>query len=236
MKKYIITGFVVAAVLAIAFLFGGKADAPKTYEPPVTADTAETAEPTAAATASVEEKKEEIDSEVSEKNNQTPTPKTEPTPVPNETERTEPAAEEKMQCTISVSCRSILSGNAKISPEKAELIPKDGFILPETTVIFSEGESVFDVTLRVMREHNIHYEFSKTPVYKSAYTEGIGNIYELDCGELSGWMYRVNGVFPGVGCSRCVLKNGDNIEWLYTCDLGRDIGGYFESGGGQRDE
>ena len=67
---------------------------------------------------------------------------------------------------------------------------------------FTEGESVFDVLKRVCRENKIHMEFSETPVYQSAYIEGIGNLYEFDCGEGSGWMYRVNGEFPNYGCSR----------------------------------
>ena len=70
--------------------------------------------------------------------------------------------------------------------------------------------------------------------YNSAYIEGIGNIYEFDCGELSGWLYKVNGNFPSYGCSRYKLKPGDKVEWVYTCDLGNDVGGY--SAGGQKDE
>jgi hypothetical protein len=68
-------------------------------------------------------------------------------------------------------------------------------------------------------------EYVSTPLYKSNYIEGIANIYEMDAGPLSGWMYKVNGVFPSVGCGRYELKVGDVIEWIYTCDLGRDIGG-----------
>ena len=36
-------------------------------------------------------------------------------------------------------------------------------------------------------------------------------------------MYRVNGVFPDVGCGEYQLSDDDRIEWLYTCDLGRDL-------------
>ena len=64
-------------------------------------------------------------------------------------------------------------------------------------------------------------------MYNSAYIEGINNLYEFDCGELSGWMYKVNGWFPNYGCSRYQLKEGDVIEWVYTCDLGVDVGGFL---------
>ena len=43
----------------------------------------------------------------------------------------------------------------------------------------------------------------------------------------SGWMYKVNGWFPNYGCSRYQLKDGDVIEWVYTCDLGKDVGGDY---------
>lgn len=43
-------------------------------------------------------------------------------------------------------------------------------------------------------------------MYNSAYIEGINNLYEFDCGSLSGWMYKVNEWFPNYGCSRYVLK------------------------------
>ena len=68
-------------------------------------------------------------------------------------------------------------------------------------------------------------EFSQSPVYETAYIEGIGNLYEFDAGALSGWMYRVNGWFPNYGCSSYQVQDGDVIEWVYTCDLGADVGG-----------
>ena len=43
-------------------------------------------------------------------------------------------------------------------------------------------------------------------------------------------MYEVNDWFPNYGCSRYEVKNGDVIEWQYTCDLGGDIGGYYSVG------
>jgi len=64
-----------------------------------------------------------------------------------------------------------------------------------------------------------------TPVYQSAYIEGIGNLYEFDGGPTSGWMYSVNGAYPNCGSSAYVLQNGDTVCWRYTCALGADIGG-----------
>ena len=82
-----------------------------------------------------------------------------------------------------------------------------------------------------MKKAGVHMEFADTPMYNSVYIEGIGNLYEFDCGERSGWMYRVNGWFPNYGCSRYQLEPGDTVEWVYTCDLGADVGGAFAAGG-----
>lgn len=105
------------------------------------------------------------------------------------------------------------------------VLPQNGVLLAKTTVSFTEGESVFDVLQRTCRANGIPMEFTMTPVYQSAYIEGIGNLYEFDCGAASGWMYAVNGVYPNYGCSKYPLKPGDVITWRYTCDLGADIGG-----------
>lgn len=135
-------------------------------------------------------------------------------------------------CTISISCASILNHLALCDPEKVELVPEDGWILEPVTVTFYEGESVFNVLRRVCKQNRIHMEFEDTPIYNSAYIEGIHNLYEFDVGELSGWMYSVNGWFPNYGCSRYQLRDGDVICWVYTCDLGDDVGGGYSAGNG----
>lgn len=137
-------------------------------------------------------------------------------------------------CTISIRCDTLLQNLSFLDREKHELVPEDGVILPATAAAFSEGESVFDVLRREAKRAKIHMEYVSTPLYNASYIEGIQNLYEFDCGERSGWMYKVNGRFPGYGCSRYVLEDGDAIEWVYTCDLGEDIGG-GDSARGQRE-
>ncbi|NOV04324.1 DUF4430 domain-containing protein [Paenibacillus planticolens] len=139
-----------------------------------------------------------------------------------------------LTATLSVTCKTILDNMSSFNKDKLEVLPKDGVIYQAQTVTFYEGESVFDVLLREMKKNKIHMEFSMTPIYNSNYIEGIHNIYEFDCGELSGWMYKVNGWFPNYGASRYVLKDGDVIDWVYTCDLGRDVGDGKAAGGGKK--
>ena len=145
-------------------------------------------------------------------------------PMPVEPENQEINNKKTYTCTFSIECSTILNNLSDLDPDKRHLVPSDGVILPPTKVTFYEGESVYDVLQRVCKENNIHMESSWTPVYNSAYIEGINNLYEFDCGELSGWMYRVNGWYPNYGCSRYQLADGEVVEWRYTCDLGIDVG------------
>lgn len=129
-----------------------------------------------------------------------------------------------LTCTFSIECSSIFNNLSNLENGKLDILPKNGIILVQQQVVFYEGESVYDVLQRICRENKIHLEASYTPVYNSAYIDGIGNLYELDCGSGSGWMYRVNGWYPNYGCGRYTLQQGDSIEWRYTCNLGKDIG------------
>lgn len=145
-------------------------------------------------------------------------------PLPVEPEDQEVDKKKTYTCTFSIECSTILNNLKDLDPDKRELVPVGGVILAPTKVTFYEGESVFDVLQRVCKEKGIHMESSWTPIYNSAYIEGIHNLYEFDCGELSGWMYRVNGWYPNYGCSRYQLVDGEKVEFRYTCDLGKDVG------------
>jgi len=130
---------------------------------------------------------------------------------------------EELTCTLTVRCDTILGNMELLDKEKAQLVPEDGIIYAEKEVVFYEGESVFDVLLRVMRENKIHLEYESTPSLNSTYIEGIANIYEFDCGSMSGWIYKVNEKSQNFGCSDYILKDDDFVEWIYSCDLGSDI-------------
>lgn len=145
-------------------------------------------------------------------------------PMPVEPEEQEINKKKEYTCTLSIECSTILNNLSDLDANKRELVPSNGVILEPTEVTFYDGESVFDVLQRTCKEKGIHLESSWTPIYNSAYVEGINNLYEFDCGELSGWTYCVDGWFPNYGCSRYQLKDGEKIEWRYTCDLGKDVG------------
>ena len=166
---------------------------------------------------------------------QTPRPAAEPKaaaePKPEKTAQAvpDPASAQKpdqktLTCTLSINCSSILNNMGKLTKGKESLVPSDGRILNLTDVEFEAGNTVFYILQRELQKRNMHIEFSTSPMYGSVYMEGICNLYEFDCGELSGWMYSVNGVFPSCSCSQYTLSDGDAIAWVYTCDLGNDAG------------
>ncbi len=112
--------------------------------------------------------------------------------------------------TISINCDSIKDKNKSH-------IPENGIILEETEFEISDGDTVYDILAEACRENDILFSSNM------GYIEGINNIYEMDFGKSSGWIYFVNGESPSVGCGSYVLSDGDEIQWCYTCDLGKDL-------------
>lgn len=118
----------------------------------------------------------------------------------------------------------ILKKLEELKPEKKPFVPQDGIILPKVTVEFTEGETAFDILLRVTRSYNIQMEYHADGLFGGAYIEGIGHLYDFDCGDGSGWMYQINSQFPNYGCSSYEMKENDHMIWCYTCDIGKDVG------------
>lgn len=124
-------------------------------------------------------------------------------------------------CYVAVTCKTALD-SGMLSEEMLKILPNDGVILDSFRVEYEDGDSVFDVIAKAVRENKIHMEYTGTK--KVPYIEGVANLYEFDCGSLSGWMYRVNGWFPSFGMGQYKVERGDSIELIYTCDLGNDLG------------
>ena len=125
-------------------------------------------------------------------------------------------------CTFVIECKTILDNKDKLKKGLEKYVPDDAVIFSKT-VGFDSGESVYDILRRICDENGIQMEASYTPAFSSYYVEGINNLYEFDCGQISGWMYSVNGVFPNYGCSSYKPANNDKIAFRYTCELGYDL-------------
>lgn len=130
--------------------------------------------------------------------------------------------------TISIRCDTILSNydNLDENLKSDKYVPPDGVILKPTEYVLREGDTVFDILDRAVRYNKIQMEYQGADKnsYKSVYVQGINYLYEFSCGPLSGWMYKVDGQYPNYGCSKYKLSDKQVIEWVYTCDLGHDVG------------
>lgn len=160
---------------------------------------------------------------------QDPPKEPEPTTPSQQTEPAQPpqtAPDQPVQpvqsCTLVVECSTVLGHMDELDPDKQELIPSDGVLL-QTEVVIEEGDTAYDVLERAAREANMHLESSVTPGYGSVYIEGIANLYEFDCGSLSGWIYLVNGESFSHSASQQTVQAGDEVAFRYTCDLGEDL-------------
>ncbi len=127
-----------------------------------------------------------------------------------------PSPEQGTECSMKITCAELLSHLGELKESVKKVIPKDGVFL-EGNFAFTEGETVFNVLKKACGEKKILLDYVFTPIYSSYYIKGIGNLYEFDCGDGSGWMYQVNGSEPGYGCSQYKLKNGDEVVFYYTC-------------------
>lgn len=112
--------------------------------------------------------------------------------------------------------------NIKQETVKISIVCVNDSISSEKDIPIEQGQTVFEVLKKLTRKENIQMDFSG--IGNNIYVKGIANVYEFDKGPESGWMYRVNGVFPNKSCGGFTVTSGDKIEWLYTKDLGKDIG------------
>lgn len=129
--------------------------------------------------------------------------------------------------TMEIRCDTI------VGKSDSDYIPEDGTILDVTTFEIEEGDTVFDILTEAAQTYGIQMENkgSAGSAHGMVYISGINYIYEYDFGDLSGWVYHVNGITPSRNCGEYILSDGDEIQWLYTCELGHDLNEVYEDDG-----
>ncbi|MDR1135970.1 MAG: DUF4430 domain-containing protein [Clostridiales Family XIII bacterium] len=120
-------------------------------------------------------------------------------------------SETKSYAKISVDDRG--AGKANLSLKEFEL---------------ADEETAYSLLLRT----GLDVRIATYSQYAGVYVVSINGFGEFDDGPLSGWMYKVNNIFPQYSSSLYELHNGDKLEWVYTRDLGADVGGGNFSGSG----
>jgi hypothetical protein len=127
--------------------------------------------------------------------------------------------------TIEIRCDTLSNDLSKLTlPSNVDEqqvrshIPSNGTVLPTTTLKLPTGSTVEYALKVATRNAGIQRDMVYTALYGGMYVKGINYLYEFYAGDNSGWLYKVNNVFPNYGCSKYVLQNGDAIVWQYTCD------------------
>ena len=99
----------------------------------------------------------------------------------------------------------------------------DTWIKP-VTVTVEKGSSVGDVFAQILTKHGYTFEGLSKNYISHITTPNGERIGEFTNGNLSGWMYTVNGHHPEVGLNSYILTGGDRIIWHYTDDYTKEEG------------
>ncbi|MBO4818923.1 MAG: hypothetical protein J5528_02185, partial [Firmicutes bacterium] len=88
---------------------------------------------------------------------------------------------ETIDCDLAIYCDTVVG--------LKDFIPENGMILERITITVGKGMTALDQLAIAARTYKIQLDL------KSDYVAGIGYIYEKEFGDISGWMYRVNGEY-----------------------------------------
>ncbi len=139
------------------------------------------------------------------------------------------ASVETIHATLAIRCDTLneSAGRAllqKYGSDKISLVPSSGTILADTGADLPKGSTVYTLFTEICKAKRMQFDCTGGGSVGTAYVSEIANIKEFDAGPLSGWEYEVNGSYPDLGIAQYALKDGDTVQFNYTCDMGHDIG------------
>ena len=146
----------------------------------------------------------------------TPRPTAQPTPQPTSPPTQPP--KQSLTVTVAIDCKTAVEAGYGLAGQ----VSSGGVILGSTTVQLDAGASVYDALKAAASSRGI--PVGKVGSGSRVYVASINSLSEGDCGGESGWMYSVNGVYPGKSCGSYTLADGDSVRWRYTVSLGADLG------------
>lgn len=80
-------------------------------------------------------------------------------------------------------------------------------------VIEYNNQNAFDVLKTLCTNKGISLKTTGAGI--TVYVKAINGLSEREYGVMSGWKYKVNGEYPGVGAGQYQLKVNDKVEWIY---------------------
>ena len=114
-----------------------------------------------------------------------------------------------VKTTVSNNLAVSFSVNCEKAVDYGADYPK--YLISKTKCNVKNGATVFDLLSEECRKNGIAVVHQN-----KSYVKAIGGLSEKDCGNASGWIYKVNGVKPMMAASKYVLKDGDVVEWYYV--------------------
>lgn len=84
--------------------------------------------------------------------------------------------------------------------------------ISQTKVVVDKASTAMDLVEKMLKEYDMEY------TNDDGYLSEIKGLGAFDNGNLSGWMYTLNGKHPKTSLAECVLEDGDKIVLHYTDD------------------
>jgi uncharacterized repeat protein (TIGR02543 family) len=142
---------------------------------------------------------------------------------------------EDSETKISVTFRLIGAEKAekKVDLGAEEYMPDYVTWIATTTYELDEGDTVYDLWVKALREHGLSSEGAENNYVKTVYAPASLGGYalsEFTNGPRSGWMYTINGRHPGYGLVEQELKDGDRVIWHYVNDYSYEVADWFDDG------
>jgi len=85
----------------------------------------------------------------------------------------------------------------------------------------SDKVTIFDALSAACDLYSI--QLLATGLGSMKYIKSIGDHAEFSRGPLSGWVYKLNGVYASVGVTGNTVSPGDRVAFYFTFDLGKDV-------------
>lgn len=133
--------------------------------------------------------------------------------------------EDSISCTFTINA-SVAAKNEELNKDVAALLKDDGMLANAKSITVKKGTNAGDAFKAFCKENNIVLN-SEDGEY-GLFVKGIGGLDGGACGELSYWLFKVNGEFSDVGADSVTVNEGDAFEWVFTCNGGSDVGYKWE--------
>ena len=133
-----------------------------------------------------------------------------------------PAEDAALKVKVTVSFQAAVDAGY----DNAKAISETGVLVDGVEIGLPEGATAYDAVKSAC-------DAAKAPVVKNGegealYIESVSSLSAGDCGDLSGWLFNINGKYGSEGINAAKVADGDAVNLLYTVNMGEDIGASFE--------